>query len=157
MKGILKIFFKNGRLIPEFILSKCSIDITYALLSEGVSVRVIVITSTAGGVAGFTVSWLSVGATFVVPPVLISALLFRSLTQQIFNQREYWKFKKMVAKLLNDEDLKEPIRVFFMEGEDPAPSSGRLEMGLSDLDKNPALNHDSSLNSNEDLEAVLEY
>ena len=35
LKGVARIFFKNGRLLLELILSKCRIDITYSLLTEG--------------------------------------------------------------------------------------------------------------------------
>ena len=155
LKGVLKIFFSHGRLILELILYKCNINITYAILTEGLSTQVIVFTATAGGAAGFTLSWFSAGAALVAPPLLISTLLLRSFTQQMLNQREYSKFKKMVNKMLDDDDLKETIRAFFMEGEDPAHSSGRLEMGPSDLDKNPALKHDFSLKSGEDLEEFI--
>ena len=44
LKGIAKIFFKSGRLILELILFKCHINITYSLLTEGVSTQVIVLT-----------------------------------------------------------------------------------------------------------------
>ena len=45
----------------------------------------IVITATANGAAGFTLSWFSAGASLVAPPVLISILLIRSVEQQIVN------------------------------------------------------------------------
>ena len=35
LKGVAKIFFKNGRLLLELILYKCQIDITYVVLTEG--------------------------------------------------------------------------------------------------------------------------
>ena len=103
-----KIFFQNGRLLLELILYKCRIDITYSLLTEGLSTQVIVITATAGGPAGFTLSWFSAGASLVGPPVLISILLIRSLlirsvAQQIVNQRDYSKFKKLVNQILEDD------------------------------------------------------
>jgi hypothetical protein len=46
LRGVAKIFFKNGRLVLELILSICRIDITYSLFSEGVNTQVIVITTT---------------------------------------------------------------------------------------------------------------
>ena len=106
MKGIAKIFFKNGRLIVELILYKCNINITYPIISEGLSTQVIVITTTLDGAGGFALSWFSVSAILVSPPVLISVLLLRSATQQISNQRDYSKFKKMVDKMLDDDELK---------------------------------------------------
>lgn len=135
LKGVAKIFFKNGRLLLELILYKCRIDITYLLLTEGLSTQVIVITATAGGAAGFTLSWFSAGASLVAPPVLILMLLTRSVAQQIVNQRDYSKFKKLVNQMLEDDELKQTIRAFFMEGEVPATTG--MEMKPWDSDKNP--------------------
>ena len=148
LKGLLKNFFKGGRLILELILYRCNINITYSILSEGLSTQVIVLTATAGGAAGFTISWFSAGASLVFPPLLISILFLRNLTQQILDQREYSKFKKMVNRLLDEEELKETIQAFFMEGEVEGltPSSKRLEMKPLDFDKNPALKHDFESN-----------
>lgn len=153
LKGMLKIFFKSGRLILELILYKCNINITYSLLTQGLSTQVIVITATAGGAAGFTISWFSAGASLVFPPVLISVLLLRSFTQQIFHQREYSNFKKMINKILNDEQLKQTIRAIFVE--DINSSSGRLEMTPPDFDKNPALKHDFESKSGEDFKEFI--
>ena len=141
LKGLLKIFFSHGRLILELILYKCRINISYAFLTEEVSTQVIVFTATAGGAAGFTLSWFTAGAVLVAPPILITTFLLRSFTQQMLNQMEYSKFKKMVNQMLDDDDLKETLRAVFLEGEGPATSSSRIEMGPSDLDQNPALKH----------------
>lgn len=73
LKGIAQIFFKNGRLILKLILYKCNISINYPIISEGLSAQVIVITATVGGTSGFILSWFSVGAILVSPPVLISS------------------------------------------------------------------------------------
>ena len=54
LKGVARIFFKSGRLLLELILYKCRNDITYSMLTEGLSTQVIVITATAGGAAGLT-------------------------------------------------------------------------------------------------------
>ena len=69
----------------------------------------IVITATVGGAAGFSLAWFSVGVSLVAPPVLISILLIRSVAQQIVNQRDYSKFKRLVNKMLEDDELKETI------------------------------------------------
>jgi hypothetical protein len=135
LKGVARIFFKNGRLLLELILYKCRIDITYSLLTEGLSTQVIVITATAGGAAGFTLSWFSAGASLVTPPVLISILSIRSVAQQIVNQRDYSKLKKLANQMLEDDELKETIRAFFMEGE--VPRATGIEMKPWDSDKNP--------------------
>lgn len=155
LKGILKTFFKSGRLVLELILYKCNINISYSYLTEGLSTQVIVFTAAAGGAAGFTISWFSVGASLVTPPLLGSVLLLRSVMQQLLNQREYSNFKKMVNKMLDDDDLKETIRAFFTEGEGPTLSSGRLKMGPPDFDENPALKYDFNLKSGEDLEEFI--
>ena len=135
LKGLARIFFKNGRLVLELILYKCRIDITYSLLTEEFSTQVIVITATAGGAAGFTLSWFSAGASLVAPPVLFSILLIRSFAQQIVNQIDYSKFKKLVNKMLEDDELKQTIRAFFMEGE--VPTTTTIEMKPWDSDKKP--------------------
>ena len=153
LKAIAKIFFKNGRLILELILYKCNINITYPIISEGLSTQVIVITATVGGAGGFALSWFSVGAILVSPPVLISALLLRSTNQQILNQIDYLKFKKMVNKMLDDDELKETIRAFFMEGEGPILSSGASKP--LDFDEESALKHDFNLKSDENFEEFI--
>ncbi len=142
-------------MILELLLYKCNIDISYLILTEGLSTQVIVLTVTTGSAAGFTLSWFSVGASLVAPPLLISALLLRSVTQQIVNQREYSNFKKMVNKMLDDDGLKETIRAFFMEGEYQTPSSGGLEMKHVYLNQNSALKYDFNLKSGEDFEEFV--
>lgn len=135
LKGVARILFKNGRLLLELILYKCRINMTYSLLTEGLSTQVIVITATAGGATGFTLSWFSAGASLVAPPVSISILLLRSVAQQIVNQRDYSKFKTLVNKMLEDDELKQTIRAFFLEGE--VPTATGIEMKPWDSDKNP--------------------
>lgn len=155
LKGIGKIFFKQGRLWLELVLRGCSVNIAFITLTQGLSTQVIVATVTAGGVIGFTVSWFSVGASLVTPPLLISALLLRSAKQQFLNQREYLKFKKMLQKVLDDEELKETIRVFFTEGDVSISISDRLKMKSLDVDKNSALKYDFNLKSSEDLDDFI--
>ena len=150
----MKIFFKHGRLILELILYKCNIDITYSILTQRLSTQVIVLTTTVGGAAGFTISWFSAGAALVSPPLLISVLLLRSLTQQILNLKEYSDFKKLVNQMLEDEELKERIRAFFLEG-DVENLTPRLEMEPLDFDKNPLLKYDFESKSGEDLEQFI--
>lgn len=155
LKGVARIFFKNGRLLLELILYKCRIDITYPLITEGLSTQVIVITATAGGAVGFTLSWFSVGASLVAPPVLISILLIRSVAQQIVNQRDYSKFKKLINQMLEDDELKQTIRAFFMEGE--VPTTTGIEMKSWDSDKNPLpeFNFDSDQTFEESIKSKM--
>ncbi len=138
LKGLLNFLFSRGRLILELVLYKCSIYISYAILTEEVSTQVVVFTVTAGGAAGFTFSWFKAAPALTAVPLLATSLILRSFTQQIFHQIEYSKFKKMVTQLLDDDNLKETIRAFFLESKSPANYSRRIEMGPSDLDQNPA-------------------
>jgi hypothetical protein len=155
LKGIANILFKNGKLILELILYKCKIDITYSILTEGLSNQIIVITSTLGGAAGFTISWFSVGVILVSPPLLISVLLLRSTTQQILNQRDYSNFKKMVNKMLDDDQLKETIRAFFIEGEGQTTVSGGLKMKPVDSNENFELDFKFNSEPDENLEEFI--
>ena len=143
LKGVAKIFFKNGRSLLELILYKCKIDITYALLTEGLSTQVIVITATAGGTLGFTVSLFSVEASLVAPPVLISYLFIRSVAQQIVNQRDYSNFKKLVNRMLEDDELKKTLRVFFMENEIPNTSGIKMKPFYPDKNLLPEFDFES--------------
>lgn len=155
LKGTLRVFFLNGRLILQLLLYTCKINITYLSLIEGLSTQVIIFTTTAGGALGFTLSWLSVGASLVAPPVLASSLLLQSFTQQLLNQRQYLNFKHMINKLANDPDMQDILRVAFVEGKAPTPNPGRLKMGPPDFDRNSALKHDFAVKSGKDLEEFI--
>jgi hypothetical protein len=155
LKGIVNIFFKSGRLILELILYKCKIDITYSILTEGLTTQVIILTTTLGGAAGFTISWFSVGAILISPPLLISVLLLRSATQQILNQRDYSNFKKMVNKMLDDDELKETIRAFFIEGEGQTPVYGGLKIKPIDFNENFELDFKFNSELDENLEEFI--
>lgn len=155
LNGVARIFFKNGRLLLELILYRCKIAITYALLTEGLSTQVIIITATAGGAAGFTLSWFSVGAALVAPPVLISTLLIRSLVQQLVNQRDYSKFTKLVKQILENEELKQTLRAFWIDPE--SPGTKPIEMKPFDWEKNsvPEFNFKSDQTSEEFVKARM--
>ena len=156
LKGVAKIFFKNGRLLLELILYKCKIDITYSLLNTGVSTQVIIITSTLGGATGFSIAWFSAGAALVTPPLLILTLLIRSVLQQIANQNDYSKFKNLMNKMLDDEKLKETLRAVF---DDVArPSVTPMQMKPFDPEKNygPKFNFKSDQNLEEFIKAKME-
>ena len=153
LKGAARIFFKNGRLILELILYKCIIDISYSMLTEGLSTQVIVITATTGGAAGFTLSWFSAGASLVAPPALILILLIRGLAQQIINQRDYANFKKLVNKMLEDDELKQTLQAAFTEGE--VPKAPVVEMKPVDSDKNPLPEFNFDLQSDQTPEEFI--
>ena len=141
LKGVARIFFKNGRLLLELILYKCRIDISYSLLTEGLvteglSTQWIVITTTAGGAAGFTLSWFAAGVSLVAPTVLISILLIRSLAQQIINLKDFSKFTELVNEMLvEDDELTQTVRAVVMEGE--VPTITGIDMKPWDFDKDP--------------------
>ena len=105
LKRIVRIFFKNGQLTLELILYKCNISITYGLVNEELSSQIIVFTTIIGGDAGLMFSWFSAGASLVAPPLLISTLLLPGFVQQIINERDYQKFKKLVNRMLEDKEL----------------------------------------------------
>ena len=154
-RGFAKILFKNGRLILELILVNCRIDITYALITEGLSTQVIVITSTAGGILGFTISWLSAGASLVIPPVVLSILSIRSVAEQIVNTKEYSKFKRLVSEMLQKSKSKKTIRAFFVEGEVPVTTTPGLEMKPWSVEKNPLPEFNSNIDSDQTLEEFI--
>jgi len=155
LKGVAKIFFKSGRLILQLILYKCNITISYGSLTEGLSTQVILITATAGGTAGFIVSWFSAGAALISPVLLSTVLAIRSVTQQIISERDYVKFKTMLNKMFDDDELKDTIRVFVTKFEDGTPASGTLEMESLDFDKEPKLKHNFNLKSDENFEKSI--
>jgi hypothetical protein len=155
LKGIAKIFFKGGKLILELILYKCNVGISYAIINEGLSAQVIVMTTTVGGAVGFALSWFSVGAILVSPPLLISALLLRTATHQILNQKDYSKFKTIIDEMLDDDELKETVQAYFMEGEGPTPSLGKLKMESLDSDGESVLKSNFNLKSDEGLKEFI--
>ena len=76
----------------------------------------VLFTVTLGGATGFTLSWISPGASLVAIPPLISILFIRSIAQYFANQKNYWNFKKLVDKISDDDKLKETFRIFFVKG-----------------------------------------
>ena len=128
LKGFLKNFYKNGSLILELILYKCRIDIAYVILSEGLNTQVIILTITTAGTVGFTLSWLSAGGALIIPPVLTSLLLLRSLRQNFSNQKEFSEFKKFLSKVAEDSESKKILRIIFSEDISPTSDSGRIKM-----------------------------
>lgn len=145
LQGFARIFFKSGRLILELILYKCKIDLSYGIIAatEELSTQVIVITSVSAGAGGFVISWFSAGAILVAPPVLISILLIRSVTQQVINQREFSKFKKLVNEMLQDDKIKETVQAIFVDGEIPRTTPIKMKSFDSDKNSIPEFNFDS--------------
>jgi hypothetical protein len=155
LKGTANIFLKNGKFILELILYKCRIEMTYSILTAELSNQVIILTSTLGGGVGFTISWFSVGAVLVFPPLLTSILLLRSSTQQILNQIDYSKFKKMLNKILDDDELKKTIQAFFIEAQGQTPVSGGLKMKPVDSNENFELDFKFNSKPDENLEEFI--
>jgi hypothetical protein len=153
LKGILRIFFKHGRLVLELILFRCNINISYAYLTEGLSTQVIVFTTLAGGATGFTIAWLSVGASLVSPPFLAGLLFIKSFREQWINLHEYKKFKEGIDKLLKDPEIRDTIRAIFESDRNSPITTGKLEMSV--LDEYNNLKHDFP-NSVEEVNAFIQ-
>jgi hypothetical protein len=115
LRGVLKIFYKSGRLILELILHQCNVSLNYSVI-EGLraSPQVMVFAITAGGTAGFAVSWFKAGGALITTPLLLTAFLVRSLTQQVLNYRDYVKFKETIQKILEDSEIKGTLQAFFV-------------------------------------------
>jgi hypothetical protein len=62
---------------------------------------------------------------------------------------------KRIFELQRDDEIRETIRVAFMEGDVPTPISGLLEMKPLDFYKDGVLNYDFDLKSDEDLEDFI--
>ena len=156
LKGLLKIFFCNGKLILKLILSKCNINLTYEVLTEGLTPQVIVITSTVGGAAGFTLSWFAAGAILITPSLFLSILGLRSFAQQILTHIEFSKLKDLFQQRFEEDEIKETLQVIIgEESECPVISFGRIKMGPSDLDQNPILKHHFSKKSSGELDEFV--
>jgi hypothetical protein len=130
LKGATKIFFKGGRLILELVLRNCNISVNYSVLTDGLSVQMILVTSTVGGTVGFIVAWFSAGAALIAPPLLTSILLLRSANQQIVNQRQYVYFKNLMNQMLKDDELTKTIRAVFVDAEGQTPVFSKLKIKL---------------------------
>lgn len=150
LQGVARIFFRNGRLLLELLLRQYQIDISYSLLIDEVSPQVIVTTVCLGGALGFTLSWFFIAASLATPPLLVSTLIIRSVTQQVTDHREYAKFKKLVNQMLDDDDLKQTIRAFFTDGE--VTNSNRIEMKPFNSDRKSLPEFNFDLQSNQTLQ-----
>jgi hypothetical protein len=139
MKGALKIFFFQGRLILDLLLYGCDINIAYGTLNEGLNVKVIVSTITTGGSVGFAFSWIAAGVGLLIPTILSTTFILRSLSQQIVNQRDYSKLKDMMEQLFSEYEIRRTIQGSFLPGKTPNINLNRIEMESNDLDQNTAL------------------
>ncbi len=57
--------------------------------------------------------------------------------------------------MLDDDELKETIQAFFMEGEGPITSPDILKMESLDFDEKSVLKHNFNLKSDEDFEEFI--
>ena len=158
LKGVLNIFFKNGRLLLELILVNCNINLTYTFFlvsPEGqLTAQAIAITAASGGTTGFLLSWYSVGAFLVSPPLLISILGLRSIFQQTLNQAEYRHFKKMLDELLSkNKDLTETLKTVLNDEEPPFTNIKRKE--AFPIDADAILRHDFESTSDQSFEEFI--
>jgi hypothetical protein len=155
LKGVAKLFFRNGKLVLELILYKCNGNITYAILNEGLSAQVIVITACVSGAVGGTIAWFSFGAALVSLPLIISILLLRSVTQQILNLRDYSKFKNMVNKMLDNDELRKTIKAFFMDNDGPTIRHSPLQMDSVSFDEKSIPDYNRNFELGEDFEKFI--
>lgn len=153
MRGILKIFFKNGRLVLQLILSTCNINLSCLSLGEGLNTQVIVMTTVAGGSMGFTVAWLSVGATLISIPFLASLLLGRSVKQQWLHYKDFKEFQKKMKELFDNPDIKEYLLGYFETNLNPNSTTSKLDWGTFEEYKK-TLKHNFP-NSSKELEAFI--
>jgi len=101
----------------EFILYQCKINVNYALLNNRLNYQIIITTIKSSGLTRFIVLRLSAGVILITIPTLISILLIRGVIQQIITKKNYSKFKKLINRMLDDNELKENIKTFFVKNE----------------------------------------
>ena len=129
-------------LVLQLILYQCNIRISYFQFThKELSTQVIVFTIILGGAAGFTLSWFSAGASLVAPPLIASTLILRSFTQQLVNYRNYLKFKEMMERILENEEIKPRFRIICTESEPLIVGSEKLIIKLPDVGADPLLTH----------------
>jgi hypothetical protein len=74
------------------------------VINEGSNAEIIVISaSVVGESLGLISSWFTASAILSTIIVLSSFLLLRSTPEQILNNRDYSKSKKMIDKMLDDD------------------------------------------------------
>ena len=157
LQGIAKIFFKNGRFLLELILQQCSIDVSYTLCMDELSTHVVIKTVTAGGILGFTISWLSAGAALLTPPILLSLTLMRSLSQQIRNQQDYSEFKKLINEMLEENEIRRTLHATFVEDEFPVTRGLKMKSWDSDKNSLPQFNSNSDQTLDEFIKEQMEH
>jgi len=144
-----KFFFRNGRLILEIVLKRFNISIIYCFLNEGLDNKMIAFTSLVGGTLGFTASWLYVGTTLIMPSLLLSTFLSKSIIERFLHHQEYLSFKNNFSKLLEQQDeIKQKFQAFLIE--EPSPIAIKLEKI-----KNKVYLTDYDLKSTENFEQFL--
>jgi hypothetical protein len=114
LKGILRILFRNGRLVLQLILYTCKIRLEYTTI-EGVNAQIIVVAFTTGAAGGFVGAWVQAGAMIATPPVLMLVFLLRSLGQQIIHLGNMAAFKRMSQELLDDPKIRESLEGIIIE------------------------------------------
>jgi hypothetical protein len=125
LQGTLKIIFSHGTLILELILKQCGIHLDYDFMwiKNQSSTQVIVFAIVSGGSAGFTVSWLSAGASLITPVLLLTTFILRSTGQQILHNIDFAKFKETLINLMENEKVRDTIDITFQDDPDIPVSS----------------------------------
>jgi hypothetical protein len=104
LRGVLKILFRNGRLVLQLILYTCKIRLEYATI-EGVNAQVIVVAFTTGAANGFVGAWVQAGAMLATFPILLAVFLLKSIGQQIIHLADLAAFRQMSQELLDDPNI----------------------------------------------------
>ena len=131
LKGFLKIIFCQGRIVMDFILRLCNIQLNYyySYMSEEITPKVIVIALTTGGTTGFIISWFKVGTILIAPSLLVSGLFFRSVAQQVKNYWEFLTLKKALNELLvNDPEIRQTFKTIVTKTQNKINNSNKILM-----------------------------
>lgn len=120
VQGALKIIFRNGNIILELILKSCGIYLDYEFMwIEGqTTTQIIVFAIVSGGTAGFTISWLSAGASLITPILLLTTLMFKSVSQQFCHNIDFAKIEQEILNLMENPTVRDTIKITFQDEHD---------------------------------------
>jgi hypothetical protein len=116
LRGVLRVLFRNGRLVLQLILYTFKIRLEYTTI-EGVNAQIIVVAFTTGAAGGFVGAWVQAGAMIATPPVLMLVFLLRSISigQQIIHLGNMAAFKRMSQELLDYPKIRGSLEDIIIE------------------------------------------
>jgi len=136
------ILYKPTRFLLELLLCRCGISVNYVLSDDELDNRLIILTTTTGGISGYSSSWLSFAGSLIIGPLLtICGLLIRSLRQQSINEKDYEKFTQMFVRMLDDDKVQKSIKPFCAKFLDVEHSikNPLIQLNVEKLIKKPKL------------------